>query len=189
MEQQTATEPTTEVAAKPQALPALEVWAENERMRHVPLITWIADKLDHDVRQRLEKILAAVEPLATSDPRRAAIDEALRSVCGALDRAAEAARHSRPATAPAELANRISWSMNNAVSSLRTVDANSFGRRYPYNTFDRSKAECVYAALLVVLNRLERVIPLVREVDPTIDESLLQGLVNLEEPMRQEPMA
>jgi hypothetical protein len=189
MEQELATELTTEVAAKPQVHPALEVWAENERMRHIPLITWIADKLDHDVRQRMEKMISAVEPLAASDARRSAIDEALRSVCGALDRAADAARHSRPATAPSELATRISWSMNNAVSSLRTIDANAFGRRYPFHTFERSKAESVYAALLVVLYRLDRVIPLVREVDPTIDERLLQGLVNLQEPMRQEPMA
>lgn len=189
MEQELATESTTDLAAKPQAHPALEIWADNERMRHVPRLDWIADKIDHDVRQRMEKVTAAVEPLVASDPRRAPIDEALRSVCSALDRVADAARHSRPATVPSDLANRIPWSMNNAVSSLRTIDANAFGRRYPFHTFERSKAECVYAALLVVLNRFDRVIPLVRDVDTGIDERLLQGLVNLLEPMRHEPMA
>ncbi len=190
MEQELATEPTTEVAATPQPHPAtLETWAQNEPMRHVPPIQWMIEKLDHDARRRIELLTAAFEPLASSDPRRGPIEEALRSVCSAADRLAEAARHTRPPTPPSDLASRISWSMNNAVSSLRTIDANAFGRRYPFHTFERSKAESVYAALLIILKRLERVVPLVRAVDPAIDERLLQGLVNLQEPLRQEPMA
>ncbi len=189
MEQELATEPTIEVAAKPQPLPPLETWALNEPMRHVPTIQWVIEKLERDVRRRLDILTAATEPLPASDPQRAPIEEALRRVCTALDRLADAARHSRSGNPPADLASRISWSMTNAISSLRTVDANAFGHRYPYHTSERSKAEYVYAALLLLLYRLEKVVPLVREADRTVDEHLLQGLVNLQEPMRQEPMA
>ena len=193
MEQELATEPTievaAEVAAKPQPLPPLETWTLNEPMRHVPSIQWIIEKLERDVRRRIEILTAATEPLPASDPQRAPIEDALRSVCTALDRLADAARHSRSGNPPSDLASRISWSMNNAISSLRTVDANAFGRRYPFHTSERSKAEYVYAALLLLLYRLERVVPLVREADRTVDERLLQGLVNLQEPMRLEPMA
>lgn len=173
----------------PQPSPHLENWSSNERMRHIPPVTWIADKVDHDVRQRLEILSAVLASLPSADPRYAPIEQALRGVCNALDLLAQAARHSRAATPPNELANRVNWSLNAAVSSVRAIDANNFGRRYPFHTADRSKAESVYAGLLVVLERVDRAVTLVREVDVAIDERLLQGLVNLQTPMRQEKIA
>lgn len=196
--------PVVESSEKPQPAPGLaaprpsppaptsslaEHWSNNERMRHVPACGWIAEKIDHDVRQRLEILASVLGNLPTADPRFAPVEQALRGVCNALDLLAHAARHSRAATPPNELASRISWSLNNAASSVRAIDANNFGRRYPFQTFERSKAEFVYAALLVVLDRVHRSLPLFREVDPSLDERLLQGLVNLQTPMRQEKIA
>lgn len=169
---------------------ALEVWAQNERMRHIPPVSWIIEKLDGDLRRRVELEVSVFDSLASADPRHQPIAEALRGICDAFDDLAEAARHVRgPLHPPAEIAHRIPWSINTALSSLRNVDASMFGRRQPFHTFERSPAEAVYGALLVVIQQIERVVPLIREIDPATDERLNASLVRLEEPMRAEPMA
>lgn len=169
---------------------ALEVWAQNERMRHIPPVSWMIEKLDGDLRQRVEMEVSVFGSLATADPRYQPIEEALRGICNAFDDLGESARHARgPLHPPAEIAHRIPWSITTALSALRNVDASMFGRRQPFNTFERSPAEALYAALLVVIQQIERVVPLIREIDPAIDERLNASLVRLEEPMRAEPIA
>ncbi len=168
----------------------LEVWAQNERMRHIPPVNWMIEKVDGDLRRRIEMEVSVFDSLASADPRHQPIDEALRGICDAFDDLAEAARHARgPLHPPAEIAHRIPWSINTALSALRSVDASMFGRRQPFHTFERSPAEAVYGALLVVIQQVERVVPLIREIDPAIDERLNASLVRLEEPMRAEPIA
>lgn len=169
---------------------ALEVWAQNERMRHIPPLSWMIEKLDGDLRQRVEMAVSVFGSLASADPRHKPIEEALRGICNAFDDLAETARHSRgPQHPPAEIAHRIPWSITAALSALRGVDASMFGRRQPFNTFERSPAEALYAALLVVIQQIEHAVPLIREIDPAIDERLNASLVRIEAPMRAEPIA
>jgi hypothetical protein len=184
----TAPEQKRAVALFPPA--ALEVWAQNERMRHIPPVSWMIEKVDGDLRRRIEMEVSVFDSLASADPRHQPIEEVLRGICDAFDDLAEAARHGRgPLHPPAEIAHRIPWSINTALSALRNVDASMFGRRQPFHTFERSPAEAVYAALLVVIQQIERAVPLIREIDPAIDERLNASLVRLEEPMRAEPIA
>ena len=168
----TATEATTE---KPPEKPSLlEAWASNEAMRHIPSIEWMSRKLDGDIRRRVDILWAPVSTMPNSDPRYPAIEHAFRAFCRALDRLADVAKHIRNSHAPNELALHIPWALNHAASCLRTVDTHTFGRRYPVQTHDRSKAEPLYAALLVVLHDLDKIVPIVREIDPAIDEQLMQ---------------
>lgn len=191
-----ATEPevpqAAEAAPRPAAPKAVEAWGQNERMRHVPPIAWIIDKLDGDVRRAIGKLRAPYASLPADDPRHARLEAEFRALCRSIDRLADAAKHGRTNGAPSEIGARIGWAIDHALSCLRTIDANLFGRRYPVQTHERSKAEPVYAALLVVVQHLERLRPLVLQIDPDLDERLLEGLVRLETPvddrMRQ-PMA
>jgi len=183
-----ATEPTTDTpAATPEKAaathPLLETWAKNERMRHIPSIEWMTQKVDRDVRRTFENLWTPFAALPHDDPRRATIEETFRALCSAIDRLAEAARHSRNGHAPNDLGERIRQAIHHAVSNLRGVDPNLFGRRYPFQTLDRSKGEPVYGALLVVLQHLDRVRTLVRTIDPGLDERLLEGLVVLSNPV------
>ena len=182
-----ATEPevpqVAEAAPKPAAPVLLETWGQNERMRHVPSIGWIIDKLDGDIRRTIGKLRAPYASLPADDSRHAPLEGELRALCRAIDRLAEAAKHTRTNGAPAELGARIGWAIDHALSCLRSVDANLFGRRYPVQTHERSKAEPVYAALLVVIQHLHRLHPLVLAIDPDLDERLLEGLVRLETPV------
>jgi hypothetical protein len=155
----------TELTEKPAARSPLETWGKNERMRHVPTIEWIVDKLDHDLRRR-------INVLATS-PTNDGIDAELKSLGRAIDRLADTAKHSRtPAQAPAELAARLDSAITHAISCLNSLDPNLFGRRYPFQTLERSKAEMIYGALLVVIDHAHRVTELVRSVDRSVDERL-----------------
>ena len=177
-----ATEPTEKVTAKP----LLETWGKNERMRHIPPLGWIIEKLDGDLRRRIEKLISVIG----SPPSGEAADIELRGLCRAIDRLADAAKFSRTTNhAPAEIGARINWAIQHAAGSLGSLDANLFGRRYPFQTLEKSKGEAIYGALLVIIDHVRRLTAIARAADPNVDERLLEGLVVLQEPLRQERMA
>jgi hypothetical protein len=74
----------TELTEKPATRSLLETWGKNERMRHVPTIEWIVEKLDRDLRRR-------INVLATS-PTNEAIDAELKAVGRTIDRLADTAK-------------------------------------------------------------------------------------------------
>jgi hypothetical protein len=176
----------TEPMEKPAARSLLETWGKNERMRHVPPIEWLIEKLDGDVRRRIEKLTASALGSVSNEP----IDSELRALCRCIDRLADAAKYTRGSNhAPAEIAARIDFAITHAVSCLGSLDATLFGRRYPYQTLERSKAEPLYGAFLVVIEHVHRLTTLIRSVDTRIDERLLEGLVTLQEPLRNQAIA
>ncbi len=167
----------------------LETWGRNEPMRHVPSAEWMAWKVDHDLRRRIELLFGPYARLSSDDPRRGVIENELRGLCRAIDRLSDAARHSRNNHPPHELGERLIWALNQAVSSINTLDPHLIGRRFPFQTAERSKAEPLYGALLVVIQHIGRVLTLIRAIDPSVDEQLLDGLVRLETPLRTQPIA
>lgn len=169
----------------------LEQWPNNERMRHVPTLAWAIEKLDLDIRRRLDKLLVPWSDVHSSDPRHAPIEAELRAVCRALDRVAAVAHRGRGGHhhPPNDLAHRVRWSLDHAIQNLQSTDADTFGRRFPMQTFERSNAEPLWGALLSVIQHVQKLVPLIREVEPDIDERLYEGLVNLIEPLRREPIA
>ena len=170
--------------------PTLEQWHSNERMRHVPRVHWMADKLDGDLRTRIERACATIESVPPDDPRRLDAAEIERSLCRALERLADVAKHTRGQLHPPnELSRHITWSIQHAVASLRSADDDVIGRRFPFHTFERSKAEPLYGTLLAVIDATHHLVDIARFIDPNIDAALLEGLVHLTVPMRTEPMA
>ena len=165
-----------------------ETWSKNERMRHVPRLDWIVQKLDVDLRRRVDLLTAPFLSLPHDDPRHLAIETELRGLCRALDRLADMVRHARPNHAPHDLVPRTIWGLDHAIASMRTIDAETFDHRFPFHTFERSRAEPTYAALLLVMAHVDRLLPLIRPLDSRIDERLLEGLVKLERPLPAEPM-
>jgi hypothetical protein len=167
-----------------------EAWSGNERMRHIPGISWMIAKLDGDLRHRIEKLFAVYLALPGSDPRHAPLEHEFRALCRAIDRVADVARRPRGNNhPPADLGHRVSWTVSHAVTNLKEADVDTFGRRFPVQTFERSNAEPLWAAMLNVIDHVHRLTPRVREIDPGIDEQLYEGLVVLNEPLRREPMA
>lgn len=179
----------TEATEKPATKPLLEVWGRNELMRHVPSLEWLVWKLDQDLRQRIDKLYVSIAAIPHDDPRRGPIDEHGRALCRAIDRLAETARHTRINQPPNDLGERLAWSINHAISCLNSLDPSLFGRRYPFHTFERSKSEPLYGAMVAVMSHVRDLTALVRTIAPDLDERLLEGLVTLERPLRSEPMA
>lgn len=177
--------------AKPSPSLPLETWGKNERMRHVPPIGWILSKLDVDLRRRIDIVCTSFNSLALSDPNRGAVETELASLCRGLDRLADSARHGRVTNhhGPTDISGKVRDALHHAVTNLRTVDENLFGRRNPYHSFERSKAESLVAALLVVITALGRVVTVLRTSDAALDERLLDGLVTLQQPLREQPIA
>ncbi|HVE69918.1 MAG TPA: hypothetical protein VNI54_01015 [Thermoanaerobaculia bacterium] len=186
-----ATEEQTAPGHDPAPRPTLlEHWPGNERMRHVPPLSWTIQKLDQDVRRRLEKLLVPWSDIGPADPRHARIEQELRAVCRSIDRVADvASRRGRGGHPPNEVTARVRWSLDHAVQNLTAADAETFGRRFPFHTFERSNAEPLWGALLAVLQHVQNLVPLIREIEPDIDERMYEGLVNLIEPLRREPIA
>src|SRR5438105_6042045 len=160
----------TELTEKPATRSLLETWGKNERMRHVPTIEWIVDKLDRDLRRRII-ILASATPNDATDGE-------LKALCRAIDRLADAAKHSRTTNqAPTEIVARIDFAITHAISCINSLDANLFGRRYPFQNFERSKAESIYGALLIAIDRTHRLTEIVRAIDRSVDEKLLEKVI------------
>ena len=167
-----------------------EQWRQNERMRHIPTIAAMIQKLDGDLRHRIEKLVAVYAALPGHDPRHSALEHELRALCRCIDRVADVAkRHRGNAHPPAELGHRISWAISHAVTNLKEADVDTFGRRFPIQTFERSNAEPLWAAMLSVIEHVHRLTAAIRAIDPGIDERLYEGLVVLNEPLRREPIA
>ena len=84
-------------------------------------------KLDGDLRRRIEKLLAALlrrcRRTIRGTPRSST---SFARVCRAIDRVADVARPPRGNHhPPADLANRISWSIGHAVTNLKAGDADT----------------------------------------------------------------
>jgi hypothetical protein len=168
----------------------LESHSQNERMRHIPALPWMVQKLDIDLRRRIEKLWLPYSDLAASDPRHPALEAEIRALCRAIDRVGAIARHYRGNPHPPnDLGSRMTWTINQAVGNLTAADAETFGKRFPFQTHERSNSEPLWAAMLSVIQHVQKLVPMVREIEPDIDERLYEGLVQFTEPMRREPMA
>lgn len=153
-------------------------------MRHVPSAEWMARKIEGDVRTRVGKLLSAYMDLPSADPRHPAVETEFRALCRTFERLLDAAKPSaRHNGHQSDVASKIDALMNQAAAALHALEPTPFGHRNPYHFFERSKSECVYGALLTVLSHLDRVLALVRTVDATIDERILEGLVVLSNPV------
>lgn len=161
----------------------LEIWAQNPRMRHVPQADWILRKIDVEVRNRWTKLQQVIDGVGNDDVHAEPLSAAVKSLCRALERVADVARPGKHAPHTNDMTGAVVRALEHAVANLRHVDAQIFGRRMPFHTFERSNAEPLYGALLSALCHLDRVTALVREIDPNIDERLLEGLVTLSNPV------
>lgn len=183
-------EESSPTAARAAALPPLETHAHNERMRHIPSIPWMIQKLDGDIRRKVERLWLPYSDLAASDPRHPVIEAELRALVRSLERVCHVARrHHANLHPPAELGSRLNWTISQAISSLTSADNDTAGKRFPSHTGERSNSEPLWAAMLSVIQHVHNLIPLVREIEPDIDERMYEGLVQLTEPLRREPIA
>ncbi|HEX6179390.1 MAG TPA: hypothetical protein VF057_13590 [Thermoanaerobaculia bacterium] len=178
-----ATEPTQTAPEKTPTGALQETWSANEKMRHIPTVEWMVRRADVHLRGTIRHLTDAYTRMAADDPRRSAFESGLNAVVRSLDRVADVAKHSRHNGGNGDIQHRIESALEHAVANLRSLDADLIGRRFPFQTFERSKAEPLYGALLQAMWAVDRLLPLGRDVDPGLDERLLGGLVALQNPV------
>jgi hypothetical protein len=191
-----ADEPVPPVVSSTPAAPRpvlLETHAHNERMRHIPTVATIVQKLDVDLRHRIERLWVPYHDLPASDPRHPAMEAEFRALCRSLDRVADIARHHHhhrnQGHPPNDLGNRLGWTLSQTIAALNGPESDTFGKRFPFQAFERSNAEPLWAAVLTAIQHVQKLQELIREIDPEIDEKMYEGLVVLKEPLRRDPMA
>lgn len=181
--------PAAPAPTTPARTSLLESHPQNERMRHIPALAVMVQKLDVDLRRRIEKLWLPYSDLPANDPRHPALEAEFRALCRSIDRVGAIARHFRGNPHPPnDLGSRIGWTISQSVSSLNASDPDTFGKRFPFQTHERSNSEPLWAAMLSVISHVQKLVPMVREIEPDIDEQLYEGLVKLTEPMRRERM-
>jgi hypothetical protein len=186
----TTEDPTSPAPANSARPSLLETHSQNERMRHIPALPWMVQKLDVDLRRRIEKLWLPYSDLAASDPRHPPLEAEFRALCRAIDRVSAITRSYRGTPHPPnDLGSRIGWTINQAVANLNACDVDTFGKRFPFQTLERSSSEPLWAAMLSTIQHVQKLVPLIREIDPEIDERLYEDLVQLSEPMRRDPIA
>lgn len=162
----------------------LESWSANEVLRHIPTQEWIIGKLDGDLRTRIEKLSASCTEAGANHPSHAAAETEMKALGRALERLVEIAKtHKQNGQPPHDLASRVIWTLNQALTAIRTQDPSLFGRRFPFQTLERSKFEPLWAAVLVVIQHVQRLTDAVRLLDDNIDAKLLDKLVELQNPV------
>jgi hypothetical protein len=184
----TITEAETSPVTTPEKKSYLEQQSSNERMRHVPRLERIRRMVDEEIPSTFRKLRSAVDDMPQHDERHAGLDAELKSFCRAIDRITEVVRQRNGHHPPTDLSARIEQALANASATLAGLDADLFGRRYAVQTHERSKAEPIWAAVLVVCDHLRRITALARAIDPNLDERLLEGLVVLQHPLNDETL-
>jgi hypothetical protein len=158
--------------------PSLEQHSLNERMRHIPPLARIRALIESEIPAVFRKLWLPFSTLPQQDERFAPLENEFRALLRAIERVAELSRQPRTGGhPPADLATRIDNAFASASAAVGALDPDLFGRRYPIQTHERSRAEPLWGSLLVVSDHLRRITTLTRALDPRIDERLLEGTV------------
>lgn len=153
----------------------IERHGETEVMRHVPEVDFLLERLNGDLRWRVDTLWNAA--LSRGGALPSPIEQEFRCVIRWLDRIADVVRHHRANGPENDLRSRLDRAVQNATQALSHVDRNLFRRRSPFHLFERSRGEQAFAAFLAAYRATERLVPLVAELDPDISLKLIQKVL------------
>lgn len=168
---------------------AIEETGQTEEMRHIPPLSWFIETLDQQVRSRIETLYASCfESGRTLDSATLnEVDTRFRQICRGLERLGEQARGRRwPANHESNLKVRLRSALGFAIESINSIDPAQFRRRNPVQLFERSRAECLYSAFLVILTELEKLVATVTTIDPDLPMKLTEPPYALPSPSQIE---
>ncbi|MEO8216032.1 MAG: hypothetical protein ABI718_03010 [Acidobacteriota bacterium] len=163
--------------------------AAHTRMRHVPPLSFVMDKIDNDYRRRALLLYDAVFERSGNQASEALdiIAAEFASLCRCIERIGELTRHGRLHHGPHETPrDRIQRAIEFAMDGLKGTDGENFGRRETIHSFDKSDGETIYAALLVVGFHLRQLTEKAAVFDPDIYADLMAHSVVQRHPVNEE---
>lgn len=171
---------------------AMETVGQTEEMRHIPSLQLLIDKLDREVRGRIETLYASCFESATALDSATVnqLETRFRQICRWLERLGEQARGRRPhLNHDLNLRSRVRSTLGFAIESLSALEATQFRRRQPFHCFERSRAECIYGAFMVMNCELDRLTVLATAIDPDLSMKLSEPPYELPPPRTEEFVA
>lgn len=149
-------------------------------MRHVPPLTFILSRIEHEYGRRLGILAESLDRSEGGETKGRALD-AFHSACRWMLRAAECGSHRRlPFQAAVTATETAQRTIATALEELRKIDVDVFRKRMPYHRFQRSEGESVYSAFTAIPYFILRCAEEVAHFDGDIHEHLLAHPVELE---------
>jgi hypothetical protein len=145
-----------------------------DSMRHLPSLEALIRKVDEGFRRRADLYYQSAFGSAHEDrDLEHEIEAKLRNFTRSLARfAAVAGRQASPQEQD-HLRVALEKALNESVAALRSIDETRYGRRQPYNRFERSRWERIFSNYLEANCRLEELLPLVERLDADVRMKLL----------------
>jgi len=148
----------------------LEQFGTTERMRHIPPVEDLIRRLDLEVRKTIRAIFerGSVEKPEISPE----VESHLKRLCRSIERVAEIARHGKPmpSSPNTDTRGKLESATANAVGALSVLDRVHFTQRTPFNSFERSRAEMLHSAVLIVIKQTRELVDEVARSYPAIRE-------------------
>lgn len=149
--------------------------ATTDRMRHLPSLERVIEKVDQNFRQRADLCYQIAFGSAHEDRDvEREVEERLRRFIEALGDLSAAAGKRTGSHQQDHLRVALERVLDETVAALRNIDSESFARRQPYNRFPRSRWESIFSCYLRARWKLNDLLPLVDTLDPDSSMKLLE---------------
>jgi len=134
---------------------SIEQFGRTEEMRHIPTVEVILKRVDPILRNIGEVLLASLSSLEeeAAAPARLHIERAIHWL-EAIDAALRPRQHVD--ASDKDLARRFKAAADHASQALTSCDRSGFRKRSPFHLFERSKGECVVAAVAAAEHELNQ---------------------------------
>lgn len=142
-----------------------------ETMRHIPALSILQELIRGDFRRRVDILWQSAHShtLPGLEDSRRAVDHQLNAIAHWLDKLVDATRVARRSGHhPSDLKGRLDASFAQAGEALSMLRDEEYRRRSPFHHFDRSRAECIVGAFVVLGCKIDKAIELVEQIDPDI---------------------
>jgi hypothetical protein len=144
-------------------------------MRHLPSLGGLIRKVDEGFRRRADLYYQSAFGSAHEDrDLEHEIENKLRNFTRSLARFASTAGRSAGPQEQDHLRVALETALNESVAALRSIDETRYGRRQPYNRFERSRWERIFSGYLEANCRLEELLPLVERLDADVRMKLME---------------
>jgi hypothetical protein len=168
----------------------MEDTATTDQMRHIPSLETVIRKVDEEFRRQIDLYYQSAFGSAHDDRElEHEIESRLRTFTRSLIRLAAAAGRSITPQERDHLRVALETALNESVGALRSIDVNLYGRRQPFNRFERSRWERIFSGYLEANCRLAELLPLIEKLDADVRMKLMDQRSPREMPLLEEAVS
>lgn len=147
------------------------------KMRHIPPRSWFVDRLDRNLRTEIDLYYQLAFTTSHEDHEsERAVEAHLRAIIGQLSEIARLCGGSGDRYEREHLRVALENALSNALSAVRSVDDEEFGRRASSQDFHGSPWERVLAAWIVIEAESREILDLLETLEPDSRLTIMERL-------------